>query len=263
MKKIISVILAILVFALFAAPICTLAAGTPTFEVSSVNVKAGEKFTVDISIKNNPGLASAKFEVKFDDDLTLDDVDFGDKLEGMTGTSPTLNSPATLNWVSLQKDLTEDTVYATLSFTALKTASEGKHNITISYDPADVFDLSTKQIDFKIKNGVVTIGSAAAKTTSDKKADSSAAKSVSSADTAATESSSVGSVDEDGEYVGGEELIEFEDESGNDIAAETTGAKKVAPIWVFAIIAVVIIAVIVVVIFILKNKKKTEEKTEE
>ncbi|MBO4692897.1 MAG: hypothetical protein J5659_00685 [Clostridia bacterium] len=288
MKKIISVALAIFVATVLICPAISLAEGTPTpaFEVSSASVKAGEDFKVTISIKDNPGITSAKFSVKFDTDLKLNSVEFGKDIEGMKQLPQKLTSPIIINWVNGLEDLKKDAVYATLSFTASKSAANGDHEVAISFDPQDVFNVSEKVIDFKPINGVVTISggkdeagtrskaatsssaSSDTKASTDKAADtkkSSAAKSSSkTASKTATENASVTEKSEgfdngDGNYTGGEEILEFEDENGNPVPTEEASAeKRTTPIWVFAVIATLLIAGAVTIVVIKKKADKKE-----
>ena len=232
--------------------------------MSSAKVKAGEDFKITISIKNNPGIVSAKFSLEYGEGLKAKKVTFGKELGGMTNTSPSLDSPATLNWISPTEELAVDTEYATIDFSTDKSAANGDHEINISYDPQDVFNLKNDVIDFTVKNGVVTVSGG-----SDAKEASSTTSSAASADAAETPvtdsakstedgATNGGYNDGNGDYVGEEITLEYVDENGNPVDdTKTTGEKETKPIWVYAVIAALLLAGGVAIFII---KKKTDNK---
>ena len=264
MKKIITVFLAMVLAAVMG--ICpAFAASAPEMAIASPAVKGGEDFDVTISLKNNPGIISAKLIVKFDGDLALKKVSYGKNLGGTSQQPQSLNSPVTLNWVSPTKELKSDEVFATLSFTASNKAANGEHKIEVSYNPDDVFDMSEKNVDFKVTGGVVTVSGGSSKAVSSAAADT---KKTDTSSEEATEKKSTGDdttayYDGDGNYTGGEEVLEFEDKDGNPISSESTvgeDKKDTTPIWVFSVVAALLIVAIVAIIIV---KKKTDKKTEE
>ncbi len=275
MKKTVSVLLAVLVC--LCISLCALAAGEPTFEVSSATAEAGETVDLKITIKNNPGIASAKLSVSFDSELKLENVTFGN-IGGQSSASEKLVSPVILNWFSPTTELKKDAEYATLSFTVLKEAKSGAHKVSISYDPEDVYNANEKNVSFKTVNGTVTVSGGFETTSSEvsKSDDGEVPTVISSAseddgDTENVASTAtqegiitVGASDGggEGEYAG-EEILEFEDESGNPTDGITSTPKKNnASIWIFAGIAVVLISGGVAAFVIIKKRRvpKTSDK---
>lgn len=66
-------------------------------------------------------------------------------------------SPVTLNWHNGTANSEWDFIYATLVFLVKDTASARTSNITVTYDPEDVYNLDYTNIDFAIKNGQIDI----------------------------------------------------------------------------------------------------------
>ncbi len=129
----------------------------PRVEVESKRVGLGRSVDVNISIKNNPGIAAMKLLVSYDEGLTLDKVTFGD-IGGQSITSPKLTSPVILNWFNGDGNLAAtNTVYATLTFTAdADTVTEFK-NIAIDFDPEDVVDINENEVEFVSIDGGIDV----------------------------------------------------------------------------------------------------------
>ena len=177
MKKILSVILAVVLVATLSLSAAMLVSATSAqIVVSSATAKKGETKNITIGLKNNPGVASIKVKVSFPSDLTLEKVTFDKALnttdsEG-TPTSQTskpkdLVSPATLNWVSNSQNVTGDITYATLQFTVADSAEEGDKTISLEADPEDLFayvsgtyedqDLVEGNVAFELVAGKITV----------------------------------------------------------------------------------------------------------
>ncbi|MBR6902956.1 MAG: leucine-rich repeat protein [Clostridia bacterium] len=128
----------------------------PTIEVEHKKVCAGKTVEVNIKLKNNPGIASAKIMVYFPSDLLLNKVTFG--YIGGQATTSSLDSPVTLNWFNELGNMnTADTIYATLTFTANENAKLGMKNITVEYDPNDIIDINEQSIDFAVIDGGIEV----------------------------------------------------------------------------------------------------------
>ena len=265
MKRIVSVLTAVLLFSAFVLPCSVFAAGNPTFAVSSVSADAGAKAEVKISIKNNPGIASAKLEVAFDSDLTLEKVTYGSTLGGTTQAPQSLKSPVTLSWYA-GANYTKDGEYATLTFSVAKTARAGKHDITVSYNKDDVFNIDENNVEFIVENGAVTVAGSDADTSSqakseDKESNNASEESVSTTGEkkALSETAEVTS-EGSGDYTGGE--VVFDDEGnvieviGDDnVATVSKGTNKTLIIVLASVAAVVIIGGGAA--FLIYKKKKT------
>ncbi|MBR0466533.1 MAG: hypothetical protein IJJ40_03460 [Clostridia bacterium] len=157
MKKIISVLVAILIVAMTVTVATTsVFAGEvekTTFTVESKTVSPGETFDATIKVTNNSGITSAKFNVAFDSGLTLNSVTYG-----VTGgiMPQSLKSPVILNWCDALDDKIGDFTFATLNFTLSADATENQ-NISLTYDPDDFFNVADDTIDIKVVNGIISI----------------------------------------------------------------------------------------------------------
>ncbi len=164
MKKALSIILSFCITAaVFAGVGFRVSAGgvidenVPTIVISAVNTSPGKSADVVITLKNNPGITSAKLIISFPDDLTLTQVTFGD-IGGQAITSQRLVSPLCLNWFDGLKNMTEsETVFATLTFTVADDAEQGARDITATYDPEDVCDINDVNVEFAVTDGKITV----------------------------------------------------------------------------------------------------------
>ena len=68
-----------------------------------------------------------------------------------------MNSPVKLYWINGFSDAEGDFVLATLNFTVKSDAAVGDHNITLSYNADDVYDISETNLPFEIVNGKITV----------------------------------------------------------------------------------------------------------
>lgn len=159
MKKIISSLLAILLLLSisYGTPVAAAGETEPTFTVSSGQANPGKNVNIRIRIDNNPGIASAKLKVQFDSALTLTGVTYNQSLGGMSMQPQKLESPVTLNWFNGAQDTTGDMIYATLKFKVAQNATPGFHDITVTYDPNDVYNIEEQNIDFQVQNGGVLV----------------------------------------------------------------------------------------------------------
>ena len=88
MKSLFSLLLILALLLSFAiAPVSASAAETVNLTVSSPSGQPGKEVTVNISVANNPGLASLKFDVAYDSALTLENVTFNSAF-GAYATTP-------------------------------------------------------------------------------------------------------------------------------------------------------------------------------
>ncbi len=129
----------------------------PTIVVESKTARKGDTFDVSIDLKNNAGIASAKFEVYYDDNkFELTDIVFNAELGGTFMTSPSLESPAIINWYSLT-NIEGDVNFAILKFKAKDDISEGKYYIKVKYNEEDVFDADENNVYFQVQNSSIEI----------------------------------------------------------------------------------------------------------
>ncbi len=129
----------------------------PVFAVDSAKAKAGDSFTVDISTKNNCGIVSFVVDIEYDAAL-LELVSVETKDFANIVTSPEGRIPLILNWAdATNPNNTTNGVIATLTFRVKDDAPVTSTNITLTYDPDDVFDYDETNVPFGIENGTVEI----------------------------------------------------------------------------------------------------------
>lgn len=134
--------------------------GDPVFEAGSGQGLPGDaEIQIPIHVKNNPGISSAKLSISFDTDrLELTGASISADWDGQKSQSPSLGSPYILNWVNGTAEYTvSDSVFATLTFSIKDGAQSGNADITITYDPDDVYDLEYNNVNFYIKSGSITV----------------------------------------------------------------------------------------------------------
>lgn len=159
MKKSIALIMAVLVLATTLLSNAVFAANDPAFVVSNVTGKPGDTVQITVSTANNPGIVSAKVKVAYDANV-LELVSAGQGAD-FTGTQfgPTTKNPFTVNWEDTvaPDNITTNGSFATLTFKILDTAVAGKSDITLTYDPADVYDWYMDDVTFATVAGSVTV----------------------------------------------------------------------------------------------------------
>ena len=158
-KPIRSIIIIVLALTLLSSlPLFTvIAKDAPTAVVSNVTAIEGGTVTVDISLKNNPGIVSAKFLVEYDASVleltAYQGVDFADTHFGNPATRPFV-----VNWIdSVNPNNDTDGVIARLTFNVKSGAKLGKSAITLSYNPNDIYNFDFDNVYFAIENGSVTV----------------------------------------------------------------------------------------------------------
>ncbi len=133
-------------------------ADAPQIVVEKKKATAGDTVTVNISLKNNPGLASMKLKVNYGSVLTLTGVTYNTAMGGQFQQPQKLTSPVTLNWFNGLADSEGDGVFATLTFTVDAQAQGGEiADITVTYMPDDVYDITETNLPFLVVNGNVEV----------------------------------------------------------------------------------------------------------
>lgn len=157
MKKILSLLLVAVMLVTTVFSITAFAAKNPIFVVSSQKAKAGDTVKITVSTKNNTGIVSMKLLVKYNS-KALDLVEYKEGKFKNTAFSPENSNPFVINWLdSIHPNNKTNGIVATLTFKVLDTAPEGKSEITLTYDPEDVFDLNFNNVTFAVQNGYVDI----------------------------------------------------------------------------------------------------------
>lgn len=130
-----------------------------TFAVGACDAKPGEKgIAITVSVKNNPGFASARLEISFDDSLVLSGFEYNKKMfEGMSTVPYNANAnPPTLSVTSVDKNITGDFDFATLYFDVSDKAN-GNCEINLSCGENDVYDIEDNNLECSFCTGIISI----------------------------------------------------------------------------------------------------------
>lgn len=128
--------------------------------VSSKECYAGSTIEVPISLKSNPGISSLRFKVHFDSYLTLKNVSYNENVTGQTIQPENYENPVTLMWVSPFENYSQDAEFAVLTFKVAENAPENKNiEISVTYDPNDIYNMAEVNVPCVITEGKVTIAS--------------------------------------------------------------------------------------------------------
>lgn len=162
MNKIISILLMVVMIgtSLPAAAVYAAAGDAPEIKVGTITGSAGEDVVVDVLIDNNTGIAGATLKVSYDTKLTLQKVERGDALQGLTFTSPAkLSNPCKFLWDSESGMETDNGTLMKLYFHIAEDVAEGDSlNVSVSYDDGDVFDENLDDVYPITSDGTVQIG---------------------------------------------------------------------------------------------------------
>lgn len=129
-------------------------------EISTATGTPGEEVNVIIEITDNPGITSFKFNVEYDEVLTLKNVEFSESFSGYKTAAEPYANPQTINFLNpTSTSNVEDTgVFATLTFLISEEADDNYNaEISISYDTDDVFDKDENNVEMVVSNGVVIV----------------------------------------------------------------------------------------------------------
>ena len=162
-KSLLSEILAfMLMLSVFSAmPFTTNAYGElPAFTVDSVVAEKGQKnVAVNVSVTNNPGIASAALDIHYNESaLTLKNFEYNTVALNGASTVPFSSSanPPCLSMVNGTANVMGDFTFATLYFDIADTAS-GSYDISLVYDEDNVYDINEKNIAFQTIEGKITV----------------------------------------------------------------------------------------------------------
>lgn len=162
MKKIISLILSVMML-LTGIPVTAMETTSvqdeiPTICISSTDGRTGGIASVDISLKNNPGVAIMIFDVQYDSTaLSVENVVFNKDFGGETGVSSITQNPLTISYDNTENQ-SEDIVFATINFLVKANARVGSSaKISINYDDNNIIDIDENAVDFEIEDGIVSI----------------------------------------------------------------------------------------------------------
>ncbi len=131
----------------------------PTVEISDATGKPGEIVTVSVSLKNNPGIISAKVLVGYDvSALILKEYAMGDLSVKGYSWGPIENNPFIINWLDpVNPDNTAE-LLATLTFEIKADAVPGTYPLTLTFDcEGDIFNANWDTVYFAADEGSVTV----------------------------------------------------------------------------------------------------------
>ena len=131
----------------------------PAFEITGATAKAEETVTLDLSIKNNPGITSFKVYVDYPEDaLTLTDVEFKDLFSGRASGKNSLTSPYNVLWFSADSaDENCNGIIATLTFTVKENTAAGDYPITLTCSADDIFNSQFEDVSFAAVSSTVKV----------------------------------------------------------------------------------------------------------
>ncbi len=219
MKKLFSLFLVTALLLLALPTVCVSAKKAPTIVVNSVNADAGETIKITISVENNPGIICLQLNVGYDSNALkfegAKEADFKNLTFG-----PTTKNPFIVTWSDplAAKNNTTNGVFATLEFTVLDTAIEGKSEIALSYEEDNVFDIGLENVTFNVQNGYVDIKN---KNPDKQPSDSSKPTASSQVDTSSKEDTS-SKVDTSSEIIGDNQADVPSDEQVSNNSSDQT-----------------------------------------
>ena len=129
-----------------------------TLTVDEVSGMPGETVEVNLTLSNNPGIASLMFNVEYSELLTLEAVKFNSDFGAYATAAQPFTSPQPISFISPFSDVTIDDTFATLTFRISDTAEDKSvANINITYSEDDVFNSLYEYVDLTVVNGKVTV----------------------------------------------------------------------------------------------------------
>ena len=147
-------------------PVAALAENTgqdirPVISTESKIVKPGDSFSLNVNIKNNPGILGATLTLSYDNGLTLEGAEVGDAFSYLTMTKPgKFTSPCRFLWdgQSIEEGYTPgDGTILVLNFKAGDTfTTTTKLNISLTAGD-DFYDNNGEQVDVETKGSVITV----------------------------------------------------------------------------------------------------------
>ena len=171
LKKFMSIIMAVVATSTFCT-ISALAGTDPEVKLTTAatTVKAGEEFTVDVSIANNPGIVSLYLNVDAtNDNFTLVSVE-DKKMSGVAGIldSDYTKADYMLQWWyddTFSTDNTSNGTVATLTYKVNEGVANGTYAINIACDADNTYCAAGDPVDFGSYALEVTVGEKAPATT--------------------------------------------------------------------------------------------------
>ena len=129
----------------------------PALIISSVDVKDGT-VTVVISLVNNSGIASMKFDLLYDSALTIESVEFKEELGVYVASPEPYINPQTFNWISADTASAYNGEFVTVTFSVDAELTESVTlDIVIILDSENIFDSQMNKVSFNAVGATVTV----------------------------------------------------------------------------------------------------------
>lgn len=154
-----SILSLVILFSFLVTPTAE-AAGVTEITFENVEGKAGQEVLVPVTIKNNPGIATFRFRVTYDDSvLTFMDVKAGSILEmgNIVSTTDSENHTVTFLWYSTDGDIAVDGEIAVLRF-AISSEAASTYPLKVTCDKTDIVNSAYQNIDFAVHDGSISVG---------------------------------------------------------------------------------------------------------
>ncbi len=157
MKKICILLCLVLISTLL--PVFTASAKEAAgYVTDSKTVDVGETFTVNVAVKENPGIISLRLSINYDETaLSLEGVSDKKLFAGFTTPSPQVSSPYILRWADslATSNNISDGVFVTLTFKALR---QGNTSVSVSHKEAR--SCQGKKVSFADTEAKITVTAA-------------------------------------------------------------------------------------------------------
>ncbi len=129
-----------------------------TLTVEEVTGMPGDSVEVDLTLSNNPGIASLMFDVEYDEVLTLESVSFNSDFGLYATAAQPFTNPQPISFISPFNNVNVNGTFATLKF-KIADSAEDKYvaDINVTYSEDDVFDSNYNYVDMSVVNGNVTV----------------------------------------------------------------------------------------------------------
>ncbi len=172
MKKVIALLLCVflILYPLYPQVVNAEETNAPCIEVQSAMGEAGDSLSINVLIKNNPGVLGGTFKLDYDPKLSLRAVSAGTAFGALTLTKPgVLTSGCKLLWdaTEISENDIKDGVILTLSFDVSGSAESGEE-LKISFQCEEAIDKDLNPVSMNEKEGIITIKG----TSSEKRLDS-------------------------------------------------------------------------------------------
>ena len=133
--------------------------GSAVVSVENATVVAGNEVTIQVTIKDNPGIAGAKFTLSYDEQLVLLGATNGEAFSVLAYTAPgALSNPCNFLWDSESGESQENGIILELRFKVPKSvAPNTKLAINLSYQSGDCYNKDLDDVSVRFENAFITV----------------------------------------------------------------------------------------------------------